>query len=141
MTACMAIGLSGLPHGRYRPAGVLELSVAAPREHLLRFFHALDMELSYLGAIIGFEDDLPPHYEKALQLSPSDLAQFVRLHPALRISRPLCLIGLSLAGDIVAGRAYDGIEMVWVIEAQAELSRLIEEGMNCAGVSQNAGCG
>ena len=105
----------------------------SPNERSPKFLHAIEMELSYCRALVGFDEIAPPNYGNANDLDWGGLAcQF-------GVARVYCVVAMSAEGVVRGYRNYDAVEMTVLQAIEQQIDRLHEMLEENTGVTSSVG--
>lgn len=119
-TELAAIAVAGLVGSAESPSLIawMDLSGTTGRD-MEAFRFALDMEHAYADAFTAFsEDETEPYYERAYVMDLEQLAVM------FDVDRVLCVVAMTDRGDVIGGRNYDNLDLVYVDGISEEIRRL-----------------
>ena len=105
----------------------------SPDERSPKFRHAIEMELSYCRALIGFDEIAPPNYGCA-----SDI-DWARMVCQFGVAHVYCVVTMSADGVVRGYRNYDAVEMTILQAIEQQLGRIRDMLEENAGVTSSFG--
>lgn len=105
----------------------------SPNERSLKFLHAIEMELGFCRALVGFDEIAPPNYGNANDMDWGSLAcQF-------GVARVYCVVAMSVEGVVMGYRNYDAVEMTVLQAIEQQIDRFHEMLEELTGVARLVG--
>ena len=105
----------------------------SPDERSPKFRHAIEMELSYCRALIGFDEIAPPNYGCA-----SDI-DWARMVCQFGVAHVYCVVTMSADGVVRGYRNYEAVEMTILQAIEQQLGRIHDMLEENAGVTSSFG--
>ena len=105
----------------------------SPNERSPKFLHAIEMELSYCRALVGFDEIAPPSYGDAIDIDWGGVAcQF-------GVARVYCVVAMSAEGVVMGYRNYDAVEMTVLQAIEQQIGRFHDMLEELTGVASLVG--
>ena len=105
----------------------------SPDERSPKFRYAIEMELSYCRALIGFDEIAPPNYGCA-----SDI-DWARMVCQFGVAHVYCVVTMSADGVVRGYRNYEAVEMTILQAIEQQLGRIHDMLEENAGVTSSFG--